>query len=108
LKLLHAGPRLSLSICPALQLSLAFGAINGWLIAYAEVPSLFTTLASGLLLAGLGKAVLFTLAVVQWSSGMDGFEFLGQGKVLGVPMPVVVFAVACGVVAFLLRRTRIR
>jgi len=91
----------------AIALVLVFGLINGWLIAYAEVPSLFTTLASGLLLAGLGQAVLFKLDVVQWSPGMDGFEFLGQGKVLGVPMPVVVFAMACGVVAFLLRRTRI-
>ena len=41
--------------------------INGWLIAYAEVPSLFTTLASGLFLAGMGQAFLFQLDVVQWS-----------------------------------------
>jgi ribose transport system permease protein len=107
LQMVQDGHGLSFSISTALLLSLVFGAVNGWLIAYAEVPSLFTTLASGLLLAGLGQAVLFKLDVVQWSPGMDGFEFLGQGKVLGVPMPVVVFAMACGVVAFLLRRTRI-
>src|SRR6201988_4657311 len=107
LQMVQDGQSLPFSIAIALLLSLVFGAINGWLIAYAEVPSLFTTLASGLLLAGLGQALLFKLDVVQWSPGMDGFEFLGQGKVLGVPMPVVVFAIACGAVAFLLRRTRI-
>jgi ribose transport system permease protein len=101
------GDGLPFSIATALLLSLVFGAFNGWLVAYAEVPSLFTTLASGLLLAGLGQAVLFKLDVVQWSPGMDGFEFLGQGNVLGVPMPIILFAVACGLVAFLLRRTRI-
>ena len=107
LQMVQDGHGLPISIATAFLLSLAFGAFNGWLIAYAEVPSLFTTLASGLLLAGLGQAVLFKLDVVQWSPGMDGFEFLGQGNVLGVPMPVVVFALACGLVAFLLRRTRI-
>jgi ribose transport system permease protein len=107
LQMVQDGHGLPFSIATALLLALAFGAINGWLVAYAEVPSLFTTLASGLLLAGLGQAVLFKLDVVQWSAGMDGFEFLGQGNVLGVPMPIILFAIAAGLVAFLLRRTRI-
>jgi len=106
LQMVQDGHGLPFSIGTALLLALAFGAFNGWLIAYADVPSLFTTLASGLLLAGLGQAVLFKLDVVQWSPGMEGFEFLGQGNVLGVPMPIILFAVACGLVAFLLRRTR--
>ena len=88
-------------------LTLAFGLINGWLIAYAEVPSLYATLASGLFLAGLGQAALFKLDVVQWSPGLEGFQFLGQGNVLGVPMPIIVFAATCLVVAFFLRRTRL-
>ncbi len=88
-------------------LTLGFGLANGWLIAYAEVPSLYATLASGLFLAGLGQAALFKLDVVQWSPGLEGFQFLGQGNVLGVPMPIIVFAASCVVVALFLRRTRI-
>ena len=107
LQMVQDGHTLPFSIATALALALAFGAFNGWLIAYADVPSLFTTLASGLLLAGLGQAVLFRLDVVQWSPGMDGFDFLGQGNVLGVPMPIILFAIACGLVSFLLRRTRL-
>jgi len=107
LQMVQDGHSLPFSIATALALALAFGAFNGWLIAYADVPSLFTTLASGLLLAGLGQAVLFRLDVVQWSPGMDGFDFLGQGNVLGVPMPIILFAIACGLVSFLLRRTRL-
>src|SRR6201995_199614 len=106
LQMVQDGHGLSFSICIALLLSLAFGAINGWLIAYAEVPSLFATLASGLLLAGLGQAVLFQLDVVQWSAGMNGFERLGQGTILGIPTSIIMFAIACIVVAFLLRQTR--
>ena len=74
---------------PPCLLAIGFGLVNGWLIAYAEVPSLFATLASGLLLAGLGQAALFQLDVVQWSPGMDGFERLGQGSILGIPTSIV-------------------
>lgn len=107
LQMVQDGHSLPVSLAAAFALSLAFGVVNGWLIAYAEVPSLFTTLATGLFMAGLGQAVLFKLDVVQWSPGMDGFERLGQGNLLGVPMPIVVFAIACLVVAWLLRQTRI-
>jgi ribose transport system permease protein len=107
LQMVQDGHSLPISIAAAVALTLAFGFVNGWLIAYAEVPSLFTTLATGLFLAGLGQAVLFKLDVVQWSEGMSGFEHLGQGNLLGVPTPVIAFAIVCIVVAFILRQTRI-
>jgi ribose transport system permease protein len=107
LQMVQDGYSMPFSIVVALALALVFGLVNGWLVAYAEVPSLFTTLATGLFLAGLGQAALFKLDVVQWSEGMSGFERLGQGSVLGIPMPIVAFALVCVVVALLLRQTRI-
>ena len=107
LQMVQDGHSLPASLAAAFALTAAFGLVNGWLIAYAEVPSLFTTLASGLFLAGLGQAALFKLDVVQWSPGLDGFEHLGQGNLLGIPMPVVMFALACIAVSFLLRQTRL-
>src|ERR1700684_3280863 len=104
LQMVQDGHSLPASLVAAFALTTVFGLVNGWLIAYAEVPSLFATLASGLFLAGLGQAALFNLDVVQSSPGLDGFEHLGQGSLLGVPMPVVMFAIACLAVAFLLRR----
>jgi ribose transport system permease protein len=106
-QMVQDGHSVSVSLAAALALTLAFGLVNGWLVAYAEVPSLFATLATGLFLAGLGQAVLFKLDVVQWSPALNGYEWLGQGNILGVPMPIVVFALACLAVAFLLRRTRV-
>lgn len=90
----------------ALGLSLAFGGINGWLIAYAEVPSLFTTLASGLFLAGLGQAFFFQLEVVQWPAAMDAIAWFGRGTLAGLPMPVLMFALAALLVALFLKRLR--
>jgi ribose transport system permease protein len=107
LQMVQDGHSLPLSIVAAVALALVFGLANGWLVAYAEVPSLFATLATGIFLAGFGQAVLFKLDVVQWSTGMSGFERLGQGTFLGVPMPIIAFAVVCILVALLLRQTRV-
>jgi ribose transport system permease protein len=106
LQMVQNGHSLPASLLAASLLSVAIGLVNGWLIAYAEVPPLFATLASGLFIAGLGQAALFQLDVVQWSDGMAGFERLGQGSILGIPTSIVMFAIACIVVFILLRFTR--
>jgi ribose transport system permease protein len=106
LQMVQNGHSLTGSIVTAFAISIAFGLINGWLIAFAEVPSLFATLATGIFLAGFGQAFLFQVDVVQWSDGMNGFDRLGQGSVLGVPMPIILFALAAVAATFLLRRTR--
>ena len=86
------GHSLPAALVTAIAFTIVFGLVNGWLIAYAEVPSLFATLATGLFVAGLGQSMLFTIDVVQWSPGMAGFERLGQGTVLGVPVSIIMFA----------------
>src|SRR5271165_4727777 len=72
LQMVQDGHSLSASLATAIMFAIGFGLVNGWLIAYADVPSLFATLATGLFLAGLGQAALFRVDVVQWSPGMDG------------------------------------
>ncbi|WP_423456734.1 ABC transporter permease [Ottowia sp. VDI28] len=106
LELVQGGHPLSSAALIALGLALVFGLVNGWLIAYAEVPSLFTTLASGLFLAGLGQAYFFQLEVVQWPAALDPVAWMGRGAVAGVPMPVVMFGIAAAAMAFFLRRMR--
>jgi len=100
------GQSIEAAALQALALSLMFGLVNGWLIAYAEVPSLFTTLASGLFLAGLGQAVIFQLEVVQWPQTLDAMVWIGRGSVGGLPMPVLMFGLASALMALLLRRLR--
>jgi ribose transport system permease protein len=106
LQMVSNGVSLPVASAAALGIGLAFGLINGWLIAYAEVPSLFTTLASGLFLAGMGQAVLFQLDVVQWPAALDPVAWFGRGTLAGLPMPVVMFAVAAGLLALFLKRLR--
>jgi ribose transport system permease protein len=56
LQMVQNGHSVPAAFIAASSLAIVFGLVNGWFIAYAEVPSLFTTLASGLFLAGLGQA----------------------------------------------------
>src|SRR6218665_3399866 len=106
LQLVQDGHSLPSACALSLALTLLFGLVNGWLIAYAEVPSLFTTLACGLFLAGLGQASLLHLEVVQWPAALDPLAWLGRGTLAGLPMPVVMFAVAAAACSFFLRRLR--
>ena len=107
LQLVQNGHSVPVAFAAALVIALLFGLVNGWLIAYAEVPSLFTTLASGLFLAGLGQVAFFRLDVVQWSQSLDAVAWIGRGSLAGVPMPVVMFAVMAAMVSLFLRRTRL-
>jgi ribose transport system permease protein len=91
LQMVQGGHSLIGSIVTALLFSIAFGLINGWLIAYAEVPSLFATLATGLFLAGFGQAALFSVDVVRQALRLgEGEKGIGhqvlrvaRGKVAG-------------------------
>jgi ribose transport system permease protein len=107
LQMVQDGYSLPVAFGSAVALALAFGLANGWLIAYAEVPSLFTTLASGLFLAGLGQVALFRLDIVQWSPQLDPFAWIGRDTLAGVPMPVIVFGAVALLVSFFLRKTRL-
>jgi ribose transport system permease protein len=106
LQMAQHGHSVPSALAAALALALVFGLVNGWLIAYADVPSLFTTLASGLFLAGLGQVAFFQLDVVQWSPTLDNLAWLGRGTLLGIPLPVIMFALASLAVAFFLKATR--
>ena len=107
LQLVQDGYGVPTAMLIALAIALTFGLVNGWLIAYAEVPSLFTTLASGLFLAGLGQVAFFRLDVVQWSPALDSISWIGRGTLAGIPMPVILFGLMALLVSGFLRRTRL-
>jgi ribose transport system permease protein len=104
LQMVQNGQSPAVACSVALALTLVFGLINGWLIAYAEVPSLFTTLASGLFLAGLGQVAFFQLDVVQWPAALDPLGWFGRGTLAGIPIPVVMFGAAAIVMTVFLKR----
>lgn len=92
----------ALSVPAALLCGLAFGLVNGALVAFMKLPPFIVTL--GTLTAVRGLARLAGHDSTLYNPDID-FAFLGNGELLGVPWLVVI---ACAVVAlcwFVLRRT---
>ncbi len=86
---------------------IAVGLIIGVLIAYAVVPAIFATLASGLVVYGVGRAWLFDVDVQNTPDDSALFRALGNSSVLGVPLPIIAFGVLALIVWAALRWTRL-
>jgi ribose transport system permease protein len=90
----------------ALALGLLFAAVcglwNGYAIAYIGISPLFATLASGIFIYGVGRWFLFANINTYVPDQAKALLFLGQGTVLSVPVPVIVFfcALATGWLVF--------
>jgi ribose transport system permease protein len=87
-------------------LALGIGLLSGILVAYADIPAIFTTLAMGLAAYGAGRAFLFQIDVQNTPSGVVWFDYLGSGSLLGIPMPIVAFGGLAALLALILRGTR--
>ncbi|TPL03067.1 MULTISPECIES: ABC transporter permease [unclassified Mesorhizobium] len=106
LSMAQAGTSFDTALVYGALLALAIGLASGILIAYADIPAIFTTLAMGLVMYGSGRAFLFQIDVQNSPAGVAWFDALGQGTFLGLPMPIVAFAVLAALVALVLMRTR--
>ncbi|MGD9863895.1 MAG: ABC transporter permease, partial [Pseudodonghicola sp.] len=89
-----------------LMLAVAIGLLNGILVAYAEIPSLFTTLAVGIGIAGIGQIGMFDYEIVSWPPQLDAIAWIGRGSLFGIPYSVLAFGAAAVVIGIFLRRTR--
>ena len=97
----------STAVLSALAVALLVGLANGVLVAFVELPALFATLASGMLVYGLARAQLLERSFVYVNPGHEGFLAIGQDTFLHVPIPVWIFAgVAVGTHLFLSRTQR--
>jgi ribose transport system permease protein len=75
--------------------SILVGIITGVLIAYAEVPAIFATLAVGIFIYGFGRFFLIDLDVVYLPERAKSLAWIGQGALFGIPLPIYFFAVIC-------------
>ena len=92
LNLINGGMPIWAAVLCALAFVVMVGIINGVLIAYVEIPAIFATLAMGIVVYGFGKAYLAPIDAVYIGRGDAWFYSIGSGRLLGVPTPVIVFA----------------
>ena len=84
---------------------LLIGLFNGFLIAYAEVPAIFATLASGSFVFGYVRSQLITQDAVPVPRG-NWLESLGRMRFLEIPAEVFIFAGASFAAYLFLRYTK--
>lgn len=87
----------------ALVVAGAIGTFNGFLISAFKIQPIIITLA--LLISGRGIAQVISSGgqVIPFTD--PGFEFLGQGYLLGAPFQVILLSAVIAVAVFLLRST---
>lgn len=107
LTLANAGFPPAVSLLIGLVFAIAVGIVNGVLVAYAEVPALFTTLAVGIGVAGIGQSGLFEYDIISWPDSLDAFAWIGRGSLFGFPYSIMAFIAAALVVHIFLRKTRL-
>jgi ribose transport system permease protein len=84
---------------------LAIGLLNGFLVAYADVPAIFVTLASGSFVFGYVRSQLIPSDAVPVPEG-HWVEIMGGLRFLGVPVEVFIFAALAAAVFVFLRFTK--
>jgi simple sugar transport system permease protein len=86
----------------ALLTGLFAGILNGFLIAKIRITPILATLGTGQAFVGLAVAITGGPAIVGFP---DYWGFLGNGRLLGVPVPFILFVVVAPAVALMLART---
>ena len=100
--LYNSGHSAAFSVLGGLLLACLVGLIQGWLIAYAEVPALFATLAVGVTLYGFGQLFLISQDVSYLPQEDKVFLPFGALRPFGIPVQIfALLAVAAGTHGFL-------
>jgi ribose/xylose/arabinose/galactoside ABC-type transport system permease subunit len=94
-----------LAVAAILLLSAGLGAVNGVVTTYMGLPSFIVTLATALLLRGIGLALAEGRQIGGLPVGHPLFSVVG-GDLLGVPTALWIFGVAVAALTVLFTRTR--
>jgi ribose/xylose/arabinose/galactoside ABC-type transport system permease subunit len=99
---LQNGPGVVLALVVGLGAGLLFGAINAICVVYLRITPFLVTLATLVAGRGLGTAITESFGI-EYPPAYLGF---GSSSLLGVPMPIVVFALVVGIAYLVLAHTQ--
>jgi simple sugar transport system permease protein len=91
-----------LAILAGLTVASLIGLLNGYLIAVLDISPILATLGTMITISGL--AIVLTRGYVI-SGFPEAMLFIGNGMILGVPVPILIFLVCAVCMAVLLQRT---
>jgi simple sugar transport system permease protein len=92
----------ALALSVSLAVGLVAGTFNGVLVATFGLPPILATLGSGLIFTGIAIALTGGSAVMGFPPAM---AFIGNATVVGIPVPLILFALLAAALWFVLTRT---
>lgn len=102
--LINAGTPASLALLMTIIAMVLVGLVNGWLIAYAEIPAMLATLASAMLITGLFRfAILRGEYLLLLPKSNPAVVFLSGSVLPGLSVPVTLMILTLAMTWFLLR-----
>ncbi|MET3616134.1 ribose transport system permease protein [Rhizobium aquaticum] len=108
MQLVSQGVPVSVALTTGLLFAIGMALVTGILVAYAEIPPLFATLAMATFIYGFGRAHLIVgTDVVYMPKDMGWVISLGQGRLLGIPMPILVALAMALLVYLFLKFTKV-
>jgi simple sugar transport system permease protein len=91
-----------LALLAGLVISALIGLLNGWLVAYLDISPILATLGTMIMVSGL--AIVLTKGYVI--SGLPKeMLFVGNGMILGIPVPLLIFLGCSALLSLVLART---
>ena len=107
IQLVGTGTSLGTALAIGFGFALSMGLITGVLVAYAEIPAIFATLAMGTFVYGFGRAHLITGTDVVYLPASFGWASqIGQGRLVGIPIPIILAVILGGLVYIFLRYSK--
>lgn len=100
---MDAGIPIALAVLAALAVSAVIGLINGIAVAKINIPSLIATMATVSVVKG---AMLMFTGGYPITRTVPVLDTIGNGYVMGIPIPVIIFAATVVIAFIVLTKTR--
>jgi len=91
-----------LAILAGVGTALAVGALNGFLVAFVTISPIIATLGTMILIKGISLGITKGYIIAGFPKE---FLFIGDGSILGIPMPFIIFIASMLLLALLLNKT---
>lgn len=105
-RLMQDGMSMPVALLLALALAMIVGVVNGYLIAFIEIPPLFVTLATGILFYGVGQLFMLRGEYSQYiPKGSESFLIMSKLTILGIPLPIYLLVLVSLIVHQFLSKT---
>ncbi|MFE6904501.1 ABC transporter permease [Streptomyces sp. NPDC057717] len=103
----HAGGAVAGILLAVLAVGVIVGLVNALLVNVVKVHSFLATLATSLVLSGIGLGITGGFQIDIPAGEQPAFNWIGQeSSILGIPNPVTAFVLVAAALGFVLSRTR--